>query len=148
MLDMTCFPDLNSYNLQLVTIHFQSVPSSQLQPVLVPCDLRLRNTMSFTSQGDGGAHLRRDRVRLGVHAGLQGGRDCWFAHTQKIHHIGCDSLLNCRRSQLALRKHILFFPRRCFKIRSSVFAAELCRCVTACSLTVNTEQKALLVLAC
>lgn len=40
--------DLNSDDLQLVAIHLEAIARSQLQPILVPCDLRLWNTMSFT----------------------------------------------------------------------------------------------------
>lgn len=58
----TFLPDLNSYDLQLVTIYLQSVPCSQLQPILVPCDLGLWNTTGFASQGDRGANLRGDQV--------------------------------------------------------------------------------------
>lgn len=58
-----------------------------------------------------------------------------------------DSLLNYPRSQLACRKQI-FLPRQCFEIWSSVYVAELCRWVTMCLLTINTEENTLLVLAC
>ena len=57
---MILFSDLNPDNLQLVTIYLQPATGSQLQPVLVPCDFRLRNTMGFTSQSDRGADLRVD----------------------------------------------------------------------------------------
>ncbi len=62
MYDCKNLPDLNSYDLQLVMIHLQSVPCGQLQPILVPCDLGLRNTTGFASQGDRGANLRGDQV--------------------------------------------------------------------------------------
>lgn len=62
MYDVKGVSDLNSYNLHLVTIHLKSVPGSQLQPILVPCDLRFGNTMGLARQGDRGADLGCDQV--------------------------------------------------------------------------------------
>lgn len=58
-----------------------------------------------------------------------------------------ESLLNSSQSQLAWDKQI-FFARQCFGIWSSVYVAELCRWVTVCLLTINTEENTLLVLPC
>lgn len=71
----TFLSDLNSDDLQLVSIHLQSVPGSQLQSILVPCDLRDGDTMGFASQGDRGANLGSNQVGISIHAGLQGRQD-------------------------------------------------------------------------